>query len=270
MRALRHLWLVVALAGIPSGLGAGSTNDPPLPSLVEIFPKVVERAKKEPENDRQFQLNYIFVHSKLMEFRNGDGDLKKREPKVFTNYPALKRQREQAAKPPPPRKNEPVSETHSNVRGKQFDEKDFGVSSNLVTRFDFKLVGRVQLNQRPTLIIDFEPKKGKLPERNLKDKFINKAAGRVWLDEEDYAISKVDLRLTERVNVLGGLVGAIWKFGYQFERDRLPDGIWFTRDETWHLEGREVIFNRVVDFHGERTAVEKEKPPAAETATAGR
>ena len=261
MRALRYLLVVFVAAGAASS--QAGTNEATLPTLVEIFPKVVERAKKETENDRQFQLNYIFVHSKLMEFRNGDGELKKQEAKVFTNYPALKRQREQAAKPPPPRKNEPVSETHSNVRGKQFDDKDFAVSSNLVTRFDFKLVGRVQLNQRPTLIIDFEPKKGKLPERNLKDKFINKAAGRVWLDEEDYAISKVDLRLTERVNVLGGLVGAIWKFGYQFERDRLPDGLWFTRDETWHLEGREVIFNRVVDFHGERSGVLKENAQAA-------
>lgn len=270
MRALRHLWMLVVLAGMTAGLSAASTNEPALPTLVEIFPKVVERAKQETENDRQFQLNYIFVLSKLMEFRNGDGDLKKHEAKVFTNYPAIKRQREKSAKPPPPRKNEPVSETHSNVRGKQFDENDFAVSSNLVTRFDFKLIGRVQLNQRPTLIIDFEPKKGKLPERNLKDKFINKAAGRVWLDEADYAISKVDLRLTDRVNVLGGLVGAIWKFTYQFERDRLPDGLWFTRDETWHLEGREVIFTRVVDFHGERTAVQKEKPAASETETAGR
>lgn len=262
--------LLLAAGAATTVPGAAAAAEAPLPKLEELFPKIVERARQESENDRKFSATYVYVRSRVTEFRNGDGELKKRDAKTSTNNPALKRQRETSAKPPPPRKNEPVSETHSNVRGRQFDENDFAVSSNLVKRFDFKLIGRVQLNQRPMLVIDFEPKKGKLPERNLKDKFINKAAGRVWLDEEDYAISKVDLRLTDRVNVLGGLVGAIWKFNYQFERDRLPDGLWFTRDETWHLEGREVIFTRVVDFHGERTAVQREDPPAPETATAGR
>ena len=53
-----------------------------------------------------------------------------------------------------------------------------------------------------------------LPVNQFADKFINKAAGRVWIDEEDYAIAQAQLHLTEQVNVLGGIVGAVWKFTY--------------------------------------------------------
>lgn len=250
--------------------GADAPRQGPLPTLEEIFPRIVERAKRETENDRKFDSTYVYVRSKVTEYRNGDGELKKHDAKISTNNPALKRA---SAKPPaarPPTKPTAVSATHSNVRGRQFEQDDFAVSSNLVKRFEFKLIRREQLHQRPMLVIDFEPKKGRLPERNLKDKFINRAAGRVWLDEQDYAIVKADLRLTERVNVLGGLVGAIWKFTYGFERERVADGLWFTRDEKWHLEGREVIFERIVDFHAERTAVRKaEQATGAASAPAG-
>jgi hypothetical protein len=233
----------------------------PLPTLQEIFPRVVERARRESENDRSFESQFIFVSSKVTEFRNAKGEIKKHEAKTSTNNPALKPR--VATRAPvrarAPEKAQPVSDTHSNVRGKAFEKDEFLVNNDLVKRFAFTLVGRETLNGRPALVVDFEPAKEKLPERNLKDKFINKAAGRVWLDEEDYALAKAALRLTERVNVLGGLVGAVWKFTYGFERERTENGLWFAREASWHLEGREVFLNRTVDYHEERTDVRKAK-----------
>lgn len=248
----------VAMAFHCDSRATTNATEKPLPTLKELFPKVVERARRESENDRQFETQYIFVRSKVTEFRNAKGELKKQQTKSGTNDPALKRlaAKSQPAPARKPAREQPVSDTHSNVRGKQFEQDDFQ-ADDLVKRFEFKLLGRELLNGRPMLLIDFQPAKGKLPERNIKDKFINKAAGRAWIDEEDYAIAKVALRLTDRVNVLGGLVGAVWKFTYGFERDRTSDGLWFTRDEQWHLEGREVFLQRIVDFHGERTGVRK-------------
>src|SRR5438445_218440 len=83
----------------------------------------------------------------------------------------------------------------------------------------------------------------------IRGRFINKAAGRVWVDEEDSVLVKAELYLTDKVNVLGGLVGAVWKFNYGFHRERMPDGLWYTRTVDWHLEGREVIVRRTVDYH---------------------
>jgi hypothetical protein len=104
------------------------------------------------------------------------------------------------------------------------------------------------VNGRSAIVVDFKPKSD-LPVNGIADKFINKAAGRAWIDEEDYAIAQAKLRLTEKVNVLGGLVGSVWKFTYEFTRLRTPEGFWFCRQMDWHLEGREVIVNRIVDYH---------------------
>ena len=106
-------------------------------------------------------------------------------------------------------------------------------------------------------MLEFKPAKKNLPERNIKDRFINKAAGRVWVDEADYVIAKADVHLTESVNVVGGLVGAVWKFNYSFDRERTSDGLWFTRAVDWHLEGREVVFRRAIDYHEGKTGVRK-------------
>ena len=71
----------------------------------------------------------------------------------------------------------------SNVRGRAFEKRDFTLNGDLLGRFQFTAAGREMVNGRPMLMLDFKPANKKLPERTLKDKFINKAAGRVWVDE---------------------------------------------------------------------------------------
>jgi len=100
----------------------------------------------------------------------------------------------------------------------------------------------------------------KMPERNLKDHFINRTGGRVWVDEADYCLVKADVHLTQTVNVGFGLIGAVWKFDYGFERERTDDGLWFTRAVDWHLEGREVVINREVDYHEKMIDIRRAAP----------
>jgi hypothetical protein len=70
--------------------------------------------------------------------------------------------------------------------------------------------------------------------------------------------------------VFGGLVGAVRKFTFAFERERVAEALWFTRRTTWHLEGREVFAQRVIDFREERSEVHKPAPEAGLTAQSGR
>jgi len=238
--------------------------DPPLPPLAAVLKAVARQTEKESENERAFNQRYDYTRTKVTEYRNGNGELKKREEKIIANNPsavpvAYRTPPIQSRTEPNPRgeKNEAVSETHSNVRGKAFEKKDFSLNDDLLGRFQFDLVGRKTINGRTTLVLEFRPAKKNLPERNIKDRFINKAAGRVWVDEADYVIAKADVHLTESVNVVGGLVGAVWKFNYNFDRERTSDGLWFTRAVDWHLEGREVVFRRAIDYHEGKTGVRK-------------
>ena len=260
MKAIFRVWFATALLATATRVPAINAGAPPLPTLEDIFKRVMERARREDENERSFNEQFFYVRSRTTEFHNSKGEVKKHDAKTSTNNPAIKVVVLRPVPPPvlPSGTNQPVSDTHSNVRGKAFDKNDFLLNGDLLRRFEFKLAGRETVHGRTALVLDFAPKKN-LPERNLKDKFINKAAGRVWVDEGDYALGKVAIRLSERVNVLGGLVGAIWKFTYDFDRERTADGLWFTREANWHLEGREVLFQRTVDYHEERTDVRKAK-----------
>jgi len=200
----------------------------------------------------------------VTEYRNANGDLKKREEKKTASHPSAVpvAYRAQPAGPTPwpnlsAEKSEAATDASSNVRGKAFEKKDFSINDDLLGRFEFDLAGRKTINGRATLMLDFKPAKKNPPERNIKDRFINKAAGRVWVDEADYVIAKADVHLTETVNVAGGLVGAVWKFNYSFDRERTSDGLWFTRAVDWHLEGREVVLRRAIDYHEGKTGVRK-------------
>jgi hypothetical protein len=244
-------------------LAPAQTNDAslsdakPLPAMDFLLQQVVARAvNKEDENDNLFAMNYQYTRTRTWEYRNSSGQLTSHEEKSSVeNKPlriaarAARFAAESRPTPPPPVvPDEPVSETHSNIRGKALKVKDYSIP-NLIKRFQFTLVGREMLNGRPTLVANFKPINDHLPVNQFADKFINKAAGRVWIDEEDYAIAQAHLYLTQQVDVLGGLVGAVWKFTYAFTRVRTPEGYWFARNMDWHLEGREVVFNRIVDYH---------------------
>lgn len=235
----------------------------PLPAVEDVLKRVITQVEKEGENERTFKQSYRYTRSKKTEFKNAKGEVKKTEAKSSTNDPFRRRASIILTKPATETKtgnDGPPTETKSNVKGKAFEKSDFPLGEDLMTRFVFTLVRREMVNGRPTLVIDFEPAKKKLPEKNIKEKFINKAAGRVWVDEQDSVPVKANLHLSAPVSVLGGLVGAVQKFSFSFNRQRTAEGIWFTLDSDWHLEGREVFIKRIVDYHEEITDVELMRP----------
>lgn len=249
---------VVVVASLTGGLGLLRAEDvAPLPELKSVLKRVVEQVEKTEQNEKQFKQDYSYTRFKKTEYKNSDGEVKKTEEKTKVNNPLAKR----VTPAPKPvtargaRPGAPASEAQANLRGKAYDKSDFPVGDDLINRFDFTLVRREVLNGRPVLVIDFKPAKKKLPENSMKEKFLNKAAGRAWVDEEDAVPVKADLHLSAPVSVLGGLVGAVQKFTFTFNRQRTPEGVWFTTDTDWHLEGREVFFRRIIDYHEETTNV---------------
>ena len=268
---IKLLALFVLLAGAwaapaqTNAVSLASTN--PLPTMDFLVQKVTARAvNDEDKNDNLFDMNYQYTRSRVWEYRNSKGVVVSHEEKhSVENKPeriAARKARQAGAKNPTPAttspvvKDQPVSETHSNIRGKALKVKDYSIA-NLMKRFQFTLVGRENLNGRTSFVVDFKPISNDLPINQFADKFINKAAGRIWVDAEDYAIAQAQVHLTEKVNVLGGIVGSVWKFTYDFTRLRTPEGYWFARHNDWHLEGRAVVVRRVVDYHEQWTNVRK-------------
>ena len=253
-------------------LTSAQTNDvslidsKPLPTMDFLLQKVVAHAtNNEDNNDNLFDMNYQYTRTRTWEYSNASGELNSRDTsskienkpeRIAAKTARLAAVANQPELPAQTGRNVAVSDTRSGIQGKALKVKDYSIP-NLVNRFQFTLVGREMLNGRPSFVVDFKPLNNHLPVNQFADNFINKAAGRVWIDEEDYAVAQAQLHLTQPVNVLGGIVGAVQKFTYDFTRVRTPEGYWFARNMDWHVEGREVLVNRIVDYHEQKLNEQK-------------
>jgi hypothetical protein len=242
MKTYLQMLTLLALLITSRGLFA-QTNAPdaPLPLLDALVTRVIEQAQKESKMDHDFKQHYSYKRTRVTEYHSADGALDSHEEKSSDKHPRVFALT-----------NPPTSLTISNSVPPEakFGKSDLALlDRDLVNRFHLTLVGRKLVNGRPALVVDFKPKSGELPEKNIKDRFINHAAGRIWIDEADAALSQANVHLTQKISVFGGLAGAVWKFNGTLQRERTDDGLWHLHDFSWHLEGREVLENKIVDFH---------------------
>jgi hypothetical protein len=256
------LFVALVLGSRSAVLAELETNS--LPKVQDVLKRVLERAQVEVKNDREFKARYAFTRTKVTEYRNSQGKVKNRQEKRSENNPAprvlpvaFEASHAEANEDSLTAGRELRPDANGDVKGRPFRKSDFPITDELLKRFRFELVGRETINGRAALVVDFKPASKDLPIRNFKDRFINKAAGRIWVDEGEAALVKADVHLTESVNVVGGLVGAVHKCRYAFQRGRTAEGLWFTTQIDWHLEGRQIFTNKSIDGHETRSNVRK-------------
>lgn len=238
----------------------GAKAETPLPSLQSVLPRVAETSAEENAQYHVFNQHYYYLRHKVTEFYDGSGNLKDRSEKQTTNNPV---QAAIAAEHPAVHPTRPTAlgkqaaDQGPSVHGVSLGKKEDLINPDLLKRYTLTMVGRETLNGRPALIVDFKPASNDLPIFNIKDRFLNCVAGRAWVDEQDLTLAKVEVHLTQKVSILGGLAGSVSKFTLSFDRDRTPEGLWFTRDLAWHLEAHEATIARVVDHHEYVTDLQK-------------
>jgi hypothetical protein len=253
--------LFFGLAALASGVNGATVST--LPPLQAVLQHVIETSEVENAQYHVFNQHYFYTRDKVTEFFDGSGKLKQRHERETTNNPAPPEivsalipaaivESGIAATPVEAQKAEPP-----NIHGVALGKKEDLLNPDIIKRFKFTLAGRDTINGRPALIVDFHPASDSLPVLNIKDRFINSVVGRAWVDEQDFTLEKVDLHLKQKVSVLGGLAGSVSKFSFSFDRERTPDGFWFTRDLNWHVEAREATIQRVVDHHEQILGVQK-------------
>ena len=115
------------------------------------------------------------------------------------------------------------------------------VTPELLNRYQFEVIGRVILSNRPTLVLTFKPKEGNLSSGTFKDKLLNGMAGRLWIDEADADTTRLIVSLGEPV-LLGwlGLLGSLNRCDLSLERQRMPDGVWINVKQTLLIQFRKL------------------------------
>src|SRR2546428_555503 len=135
--ALSMAMMVGAFGSMAADVKPGS-----LPKVEDILEHVLERARIEGRNDREFKKRYAYTVSKVTEHRTSKGKLQERQVKRIENNP----------KPPVTPVSQTVSaaddrqathpaakelhqDTSGEVKGRAFEKNDFPLSADLLKRF---------------------------------------------------------------------------------------------------------------------------------------
>lgn len=119
-------------------------------------------------------------------------------------------------------------------------EKSF-LTPEVVSRFDFKLVGQETINDRLTYQVAFAPKSPEPPVHAILERLMNRISGTVWIDAQEFEMARADLKLGSEVNLLGGVVGSLKKLAYTMTRTRMADGVWLNTSSSGDFEGRKLV-----------------------------
>jgi hypothetical protein len=250
---------LVALLALPSWLRGQTNAEPSLPPFGTLLGRMGTAVDRESYYQSTFNQHYAYLRSRVTEICYSDGSFKAREEKYNTNSPE------------PLLAAQPLPEYKPAVGGSQPDEKQLidvsELATNVLAHAQLTVVGREILDGRSMLVVDFKPPVNRVPDDSLVDDLINRGAGRAWIDEEDYTLAKLETHLLEKLNLYGGFAGAIYSGSYSFERERTPEGLWYSRDIQWNADVREFIVFRKLSYHEKFTDVHK--PMAAAVASAG-
>jgi hypothetical protein len=120
-------------------------------------------------------------------------------------------------------------------------QKEGLVTPELLDRYQFAVVQRVVLSNRPTLVLTFKPKEGDLPDNSVQDKVLNRMAGRVWVDEADADTARLEASLVAPL-ALGwfAVLGSLSRCDVSLERQRMPDGVWINNKQVLLIQFRKL------------------------------
>ncbi len=130
-----------------------------------------------------------------------------------------------------------VREEVASIRkGRAADESREVRLSEVLERYDFRTVGREEMDERPTLAFDFQPHPG---ERKLEgDKFLRVLAGRIWVDEAERELVRAEIRSQEGVGLAWGLGPTLEALSVDMRFDRAEEGLWLPSRLQAMVSGR--------------------------------
>ncbi len=233
--------------------GTGQEGKTPLQPLTatQVLEEVMARAAQGDQRDlvKQYRFKVLRVRDKL----DGQGGLKERDEEVFENvlieglpYQRLIEKNGQALtekerKKEEKRESEFLEEIAKREDSTRDEENEFSFNRDLVGRFDFSLEGVEEVEGRSNYVLAYRPKEGKLPVKRRMDRALNKAEGRIWVDQESYEVSRIEFELKEKVKLWWGILGSIQKVKGTVQRQEVDSGVWFPTGFDLYLKGR-ILF----------------------------
>jgi len=238
------LWPLALMAGL-------SVQGQTLPTAAEVMARLLEQAQK---NAAQVETNrapqyYYLLKSKLENLDENDRFTEREEKQIEVEFPSgnhrlLKLLKDGVEQTGAVFEKEAEKEgriSPANKMGKKGGRLTIAFNEELLARYELTLTGRQRVGGRVAYVIFFEPNKQSRPNKPKSDRVLDKVAGKLWIDEEDYALAKLEVYLQEKVRFWGGLFGALNKMTFSLEKVRLADGAWVDRSLSGVFAGQKLF-----------------------------
>ena len=249
VRAALGILLFASVASGGGGVAWGASNS--VLTADEIINRAVERSKSADLQGKGRR--YTYSRISLVEDVNDQGKVEERKEKTYLMVPVsgtfYQRLMQADGKPLSEKERKQEEEKERKFRerlaqnqpAKTDDRQRIILGRELVSRFQFTLVGRETLAGRPAYVLSFAAKRGAV-EKKVDDRVMNRLAGQLWIDEEEFEMAKIEFHLTEKVSIgWGGVLASLQKFAFTLTRIRLAEGVWFNQLFSGDIEGRKLL-----------------------------
>ena len=112
--------------------------------------------------------------------------------------------------------------------------------SRVLERYDFSAIGREAVDERCALVFDFAARPGDFALE--RDGLLRRLAGRLWVDETEQAVARVDVRNTSGLRFALGLGATVSSLSFEARFRRLEEGVWLPRSLAVSAKGKKLLF----------------------------
>jgi hypothetical protein len=120
-------------------------------------------------------------------------------------------------------------------------EREQSWMSEMPDALVFRRAGFEDRNGRRAEILTFEPRPGYKPKQ-MRAKLFEKVRGKIWMDQADNELVKLDVLVFDDVSIGFGILGKLEKgTHFEMERKKWDIGVWFEEWQRVRFDARFLI-----------------------------
>ena len=130
----------------------------------------------------------------------------------------------------------------SSILGRDNDE----LIQEFPEALEYRLIGEEMMAGRKTWVLACQPRAG-YKAKSMRSRFFEKVRGRVWVDQADKDLIRVDAEVFDTISVGFGLLGRVEK-GTRFilNRARVAEGHLFTESSQVNFTAKVLVFKTLI------------------------
>ncbi len=109
----------------------------------------------------------------------------------------------------------------------------------LIRRFRYQWLSNAIVEGRLNHVLAFTPSPGQ-DTGKIADRLLGQLAGRIWVDEQTFEVSRIEAQSLKRVT-FGGFLAELSRLSFEIERRPLPGGVWVNTRLDSQVEGRKLF-----------------------------